>query len=78
MIQFTCTVTYSVHARILGGEKNDPCLSPSAIFLLYNTQSVDLVPAEEPVQSQADAYPVVMALVVPQWCRQGQCHRIAP
>lgn len=54
----------SVHAKILGGEKNDPCLSRSPIFLLYNTQSVDLIPAEELVQGQADAHPVVMALCV--------------
>lgn len=46
--------------------KNQPCLSQSLIFLLCNKQSVDLVPAEEPVQSQAFAYPAVMALVLCQ------------
>lgn len=77
MIQLTCRVTYLVQARVLGGEKTDSCLSQSPIFLLYNTQSVDLVPPLEPVQNQADVYPVVMALVLcqaPQWCKQGQYH----
>lgn len=66
MIQLTCTVTYSVHARILGGEENWLLLNQSPIFLLYNNQSVDLVLTEEPVQGQADAYPAVMALALCQ------------
>lgn len=37
---------------------------PNPAFPSCTTQSVDLVPAEEPVQNQADAYPVVMALVL--------------
>lgn len=43
MIQLTCTVSHSVCARVLGGDKADPRLSQSPIFLLYNMQSVELV-----------------------------------
>lgn len=47
-----------------GKKAHDPSFSP--IFLLYNMESVDLVPAEEPLQGQADAHPVAMALVLCQ------------
>lgn len=43
MIQLTFTVSYSVHARVLGQEKTDPPSPQSPIFLLYNMQSMDLV-----------------------------------
>lgn len=43
MIQLTFTVSYSVHARVLGWEKTDPPSLQSPIFLLYNMQSMDLV-----------------------------------